>query len=321
MRNTRVVGSRRVARAWIGPGWAALLLALLLVSAPFAGGAGAQVPTGDDGGGPPPPPPVGSFEFKTLLLDGRQRSYWVYKPTTHNPAVPTSLVIVMHGLTEDGEHIAGVSRFNQLAETGRFIAVYPNGSITRRRSGWKASDVPFLDALITRVERDYNIDPRRVYATGSSVGGAMAYTLACQLADRIAAIGPVGGTMLDDTATCLPTRPVSVVHFHGTDDHTYPYRGLGRKTNPIFPAIPSVMEFWRLKDGCLEHPVLETTYVDGTRVTRESGRDCLASSDVVLYTVWGGTHTWFNPDAGYQPDRAIDATQLMWEFFQAHPLR
>ena len=57
------------------------------------------------------------------------------------------------------------------------------------------------------------IDPRRIYATGMSVGAMMCYRLAVDLSDRIAAIAPVAGTMPRDLPR--PTRSVPVIDFHG----------------------------------------------------------------------------------------------------------
>ncbi len=51
--------------------------------------------------------------------------------------------------------------------------------------------------------------------------------------------------------------------------------------------------------------------------------DC--ASDVIFYTITGGGHTW--PGGKPLPEwltgattTEIDATRLMWEFFQEHPL-
>ena len=55
-------------------------------------------------------------------------------------------------------------------------------------------------ALVARLVESYQIDPRRVYATGMSNGGDMSYLLACKAADVFRAIAPVAGTMMQATA-------------------------------------------------------------------------------------------------------------------------
>jgi polyhydroxybutyrate depolymerase len=51
--------------------------------------------------------------------------------------------------------------------------------------------------------------------------------------------------------------------------------------------------------------------------------DCTDDAEVILYTVDGGGHTWpGGPDIVRlgKTTQAIDATALMWEFFQRHPM-
>ena len=87
----------------------------------------------------------------------------------------------------------------------------------------KVDDVGFTRALLDDLAKVVNVDAKRVFATGISNGGIMCYRLASELSDRIAAIAPVAGTM--GTKTCNPKRPVSVMHFHGTDDKFLPFKG------------------------------------------------------------------------------------------------
>lgn len=74
---------------------------------------------------------------------------------------------------------------------------------------------------MARISAEVRIDPDRVYATGISNGGMLAYRLACDT--RIfAAIGPDSATQL---GRCRSLAPVSVIHIHGTADRDIPYHG------------------------------------------------------------------------------------------------
>src|SRR3972149_6035846 len=85
-------------------------------------------------------------------------------------------------------------------------------------------DVGFVRALIDELATLINIDPGRVYATGFSNGAIMVYRLACELSDRIAAIGPVAATqILDDQEACHPGRSVPGLHFTGTAGRPPPF--------------------------------------------------------------------------------------------------
>ncbi len=54
-------------------------------------------------------------------------------------------------------------------------------------------DVGYARVMLDDLARQFNIDKKRVYATGISNGAMMCYRLACELSDRIAAIAPVAG--------------------------------------------------------------------------------------------------------------------------------
>ena len=131
--------------------------------------------------------------------------------------------------------MAWFSGLNQKADQEGFLAVYPNGTGRFSSLTWnggnccgsamqqRVDDVAFIDAVLDDLANVVNVDTKRVYATGISNGAIMAYRLASELSERIAAIAPVAGPM--GTATCSPRRAVSVLHFHGTDDQFAPFNG------------------------------------------------------------------------------------------------
>jgi polyhydroxybutyrate depolymerase len=161
-----------------------------------------------------------------------------------------------------------------------------------------------------------------------SNGGIMAYLLASELSDRIAAIAPVGGPM--GTETCHPKRPVSVIHFHGTADEFAPFKGGQGKgvSGTDFYSVEHSIQAWVKANGCDKEPVITKfadTVKDGTTITRTtygSGQD---GSEVVLVIIEGGGHTW----PGQEPrvrflgksTQNISANDQMWEFFVKHPLK
>ncbi len=163
-----------------------------------------------------------------------------------------------------------------------------------------------------------------------SNGAQMSVRLACDLSDRIAAVAPVAGVYfppwspLDLAAEpgCLSTRPVPIVTFHGTADAIVPfdggYVGLG------FPfrlrhIEDEVMPAWAEHNGCAASPEVRQE-TENVRLVRFDG--CWADATVELYAVAGGDHQWPGADDFRDPDVAdeIDANDIMWDFFQAHPL-
>ena len=170
------------------------------------------------------------------------------------------------------------------------------------------------------------VDTQRVYACGMSNGGMMCYRLASELSDRIAAIAPVAGTVAIEESH--PTRPVSVIHLHGLNDTIVPYEQKGKA--PPFMKILGVedsIRTWVKLNGCHEFPNTETISADGdemtvTRKTYPAGNE---GSEVVLIAIDKGGHTWpgQKPPVGFISRSAmnISANDLIWDFFQKHPMK
>jgi polyhydroxybutyrate depolymerase len=240
----------------------------------------------------------------------------------------------------NGAMMAWFSDLNRKADETGFLAVYPNGTGTRSSLFWnggnccgsamrdKVNDVAFISALLDDLMRAYPVDARRVYATGMSNGAVMAYRLASELSDRIAAIAPVAGAV--GTENNQPKRPVPVLHFHGTKDEYIPFLGgTGEKsiTGTHFCSVDQSVQTWVKLNGCNESPSTETISKNGdeltvTRKTFASGKD---GAEVALVVIEGGGHTWpgrKSPAATLgKSARNISANDLMWEFFQKHELK
>ncbi|MGE5193720.1 MAG: alpha/beta hydrolase family esterase [Deltaproteobacteria bacterium] len=277
--------------------------------------------------------------LRSLHSDGRTRSYHVHVPPQYDATAPTPVVLAYHGLMTNGLMMAGFSGLNKKADEAGFVVVYPNGNGSgnlmlfwnaggmRQREGEKADDVAFTARLLDDLATLINIDPKRVYATGLSNGGMMCYRLAAELSDRIAAIAPVAGTMAIDEPA--PKRPVPVIHFHGTEDTFVPFGGSEARAKRFIPfkSVDETMRLWAKIDGCPEEPMatgLPDSAEDGTTVTRKIWGPGKEGAEVVLYTVTGGGHTWpgMPPIVKFlgKSTKDISANDLMWEFFQKHPL-
>jgi polyhydroxybutyrate depolymerase len=265
-----------------------------------------------------------------IISGGEKRAYLLYVPGSYDPSTPTPLVISIHGFAEWPAHQAQISHWNDLAEQEGFIVVYPSGTgfpLRWRASGSPGSaagpqvEVAFISDLLDHLESEYNLDPRRIYANGLSNGGGMTFVLSCTLAERIAAVGMVSGAYLFPWEACQPSRPIPAIVFHGTADPIVPYQGGPSESFDVpFPLIPDWVATLARQNGCgavpLEIPA--SGEVSGIRYT-----GCAA--DVIFYTIAGGGHAW--PGGEPMPEfivghttQDIDATQAMWDFFQAHPL-
>ena len=263
-----------------------------------------------------------------IISNGEKRKYLLYVPESYDPAAPTPLVFNIHGFAQWPANQMRVSGWNKLAAQHGFIVVYPSGTGFPLR--WRVSEdlanpggpekeVAFFSDLIDKLEDEYNIDSSRIYASGLSNGGGMTLLLACKLSDRIAAVGSVAGAYLFDFEDCQQDRPVPAIFFHGKEDQVVPYKGGPSERYALpFPNIAEFVHTYAAKNGCDLSPatVLDTANVRGLRY-----QGCTGNAAVVFYTIADGGHTW--PGGSPLPEwitgktsQEIDATALMWEFFQ-----
>jgi polyhydroxybutyrate depolymerase len=289
---------------------------------------------------------------RKLTAGGLERSYIVHVPRSYDGSRPFPVVLAFHG---GGSNAGQWKRFcglDEKADRSGFIAVYPNGTGEKIEGypeevlGWnggprqpggtdsalsKVDDVGFAKALLDDLGGVVRVDPKRVYAEGMSNGAMMAYRLASELSGRIAAIAAVAGPMA--TERCRPGRPVSVIHFHGTEDQAVPFGGGKGKIDPSgadYFSVEHSIRAWTGANGCDATPKadeLPDAAEDGTRVVRKSYGGGREGSEVVLVIVEGGGHTWpgreFGPELAIlgRSTRDISANDLIWEFFEEHPMK
>jgi polyhydroxybutyrate depolymerase len=266
-----------------------------------------------------------------IISSGQKRRFLLYVPKSYDSSRPTPLVITIHGFAQWPAHQAEISRWNKLADEQGFIVVYPAGtqfpmrwnSYGRPGTPSSEQEVQFISNLIDHLQKKYNIDPHRVYANGLSNGAGMAVLLSCRLSDRIAAIGGVAGAYGMPWSACQTPRRVPMMIFHGTADPIVPFEGsYNHSVHFNLPSIRTWVEEAARIYGCSAPPeVLSPT----GKVTGVRYSSCPQDTEIVFYTIEGGGHTW--PGGGWIPyfiagniNKDVDATHLMWEFFQKHPL-
>lgn len=273
---------------------------------------------------------------RELVVAGRSRSYLVQIPSRR--ADQYAVVLVFHGGGGNAENAVRMSRFDRAAEEHGFIAVFPDGSgrlqdrFLTFNSGnccgyaleEGVDDVAFTRALIQDLSGVVSVDYHRLYVTGMSNGGMMAYRLACEAADLFAAAAPVAGA--NNLSLCRPSRPVAVLAVHGTADRSVKFEG-GRTD----PAV-RLDTHDRVDRSVAQSiaPFLETAKCQpGATATRIGDAErhvyaCASGAVEVLVVVDGG-HAWPGGERGSAigdpPSTTVDATAAIWAFFEAHPRR
>lgn len=284
--------------------------------------------------------------LRTVNIGDLDRQYEFHRPGRIETTKALPVVIAFHGGGGNPQSMRKLSGLNSKADEAGFIVVYPygtgrlenrfltfnGGSCCGYAMENQIDDVGFVRALLDDLAAVTRIDPRRVYATGLSNGGIISYRVAAELADRIAAIAPVGGPLMLESIQ--PSRAVSVMHFHGTADESAPFKGgygkgyMGKGGVTEFKSVEFTLNQWIEANGCQKTPSIEPLpdkADDGmtcTRKTWSGGRD---GSEVVLIEIENGGHTWpgMEPPVAMlgQSTKDISANDLMWEFFQKHALK
>jgi polyhydroxybutyrate depolymerase len=280
---------------------------------------GAGGSTSSTGGAPPiecpATPRVPGVHQETIAFGGHDRVYEVQVPIAYDNSGPVPLVFDMHGYTSNKDQQELVSGFSSLAEDEGFLVVRPQGF----QNSWNGGDfccgaaqneglddVGLMKAIVTEVSETLCVDPKRVYATGISNGGALSHRIACEAADIFAAVAPVAYPLdFDPFSTCQPSRPIAVMHSHGTNDLIVPYNGSG-----AMPATPESFAYWGQVNGCTGNPV--ETYTKGNSHC-DTYQSCGAGVEVTLCTVNGGHILYTNYDQ-------VPIAALSWQFLKKHTL-
>jgi len=194
----------------------------------------------------------------TITIEGMQpRTYYLNVPASYQPSQSVPLLLAFHSRSTDGKEILRTSLFANWAAEMNFIVAAINGAVYEGASSWNAgncctnatkyeeNDLLLASTVIDFVKSKYAVDQSRVWASGHSNGGMMAYRLACDLSDKITAIAVVTGAQTDPT--CNPVNPVSMIHLHGNLDPTVPFSGGGKFETPNIYS--SIGEFSKV-NGC-----------------------------------------------------------------------
>ncbi|MBU0636500.1 hypothetical protein KKE06_05735, partial [Candidatus Micrarchaeota archaeon] len=283
----------------------------------------------------------GDYDF-SLLHYGLKRTYLVHVPPSYNGDSLTPVVLVLHGGGGNGEGMKKFTLMDTTADQEGFIVVYPEGTgknfLGKTLGSWNGErccpsameenvdDVGFISKLIDRLQTDFNIDYNRVFVTGHSNGAIMAYRLACELSDKIAAIAPIGAQGVFES--CPLERPVPTIHFHGTEDPCTGYAESGlcggcfaKYFCKVFGilcfkepfkwecgSVPNFFDDWRKLNGVS----------DASRITFENNNaTCITygpnteGTEVSLCAIEGMGHQWPGGSYGSPCQEGLESQKCM----------
>ncbi len=255
-------------------------------------------------------------------------------PAGYDAAIPTPLIVQLHGYGSSGAGQLRYMGIGELADEYGFITVAPDG--TREEAGrqapfWNASsaccnfqgstvdDVAYLKSVIDEIASRWNVDPDRIYMVGHSNGGFMSYRMAYEHPATIAAIASLAGATEGDGERPPPDASVHVLQIHGTDDSVIEYGGGGFGTDGAsYPSALYSVRQWADYNGCdATGRAREMRDLDASLPGHETGvmvfrSGCAAGGSATLWTISDGSHS---------PRLSDTYAEQVVEWLLAHPAR
>jgi polyhydroxybutyrate depolymerase len=261
-------------------------------------------------------------ESHNIVHDGLDREYHIYIPVSYDGATSVPLLFVFHGYGGNARDLMRWGDMRSVADTAGFILIVPQGYKDHRGSphwnvgswtiGSTVDDIGFIEKIINRTSDEFNLDLKRVYSYGHSNGGYFSFELACQLGNKIAAIGSIGGTMSTESYdSCEPSHNTSVITVHGSSDPIVYYTG-GRPYNS--KSQVETLRYWvdfnntNISPEIIEVP--DSDKNDGSQVELYKYDGGTNGTSVHHFKVINGGHSW----PGRYGNMDIIATSEIWKF-------
>lgn len=272
---------------------------------------------------PARPRAPGDYE-EALSAGGADRPYTLRVPAGYDGRRLTPLIVGFHSFASFSGVYAAQSGLADAADGAGAIVAFPQalGEPPRwndRKDADGADDLAFVSALLDALGSSLCIDENRTYVTGYSNGGGMAARVACEMPDRIAAVGVVAATYTNCQAD------VPLVAFHGLNDEIVPFDGGPpdpRFGNRDFLSVRRSVSEWARTAGCGGLPIISRPSQEVELSTFNGCRG--GDGEVLLYTIVNGGHGYPGSDplpveiVGHTTQE-IDATETIVGFFAEHP--
>jgi polyhydroxybutyrate depolymerase len=278
---------------------------------------------------------------RTLQSGGVMRTYLV-QPA--RGAGPFPVVFLLHGGTQDAEHVWRQTSLPTIAAREGFIVVAPDASgrhwndergavLTGGRAS-QADDVGFLKALIAEVVAKDHGNPSAVFMTGVSNGGFMTMTFACQAGKLLRA----GANIISDlpahqAGNCHPGKPLPWLSINGTADPLVPFDGepsavKNGQHQPALLSADATFRFWADQAGCANK--VETVRLphrdpsDPTWAEKRTRAGCAAGTSSVQFVLHEAGHS--EPGVRYGPlirglvgrsNQDVDTGEVVWAHFRS----
>lgn len=285
-----------------------------------------------------------------INVDDTPRKFIIHVPVEYDASQPTPVVFMFHGTNGSGEAVYESTHWAKKADEVTAIVVFPSSwryfLITENDDAAKwndagmdrlvspdtelKDDVKFTRMMLNLLRVTFNVDEKRIFATGFSNGGGFVTTrLMMEMSDTFAAFSTSGsGTKLSESwfaATMPPKVSRSYYSIMGTQDDVisagqgvplpFPFNAEAIVANEIFGAmLVNTATYLNLDPSRYEisHPRdVYTVFLYNQSLTDDD-------NEYIFQMIKGMFHVY--PDGQTLPG-GLDAVEVFWEFFIRHPMK
>jgi len=134
--------------------------------------------------------------------DGTMQPVAIYVPPSYSPDRPVSLIVFLHGRLQAETQLLAPFYISDLSDTNSTIVVAPWG---RGYYDFRGAESDVYDAL-DAATATFNVDPRKRYLAGYSMGAFSVFEIAPLHPDRWSAVMCVSGALWGEDAQRLVSR-------------------------------------------------------------------------------------------------------------------
>jgi polyhydroxybutyrate depolymerase len=156
--------------------------------------------------------------------------YLALTPPAWDGKSPLPTMVFLHGYSQTPEdYIEPTGWFAKFGAERGVLIILPEG----KDKTWSylgsprenRDDAGMILATLDDVEARFPVDRKRLWISGFSQGGSMAWYVACDHGDRFAAATPIAGAFWEPLPATCAKAPINMLHIHGTADKVVPMTG------------------------------------------------------------------------------------------------
>ncbi|UUX50323.1 hypothetical protein NUH88_01235 [Nisaea acidiphila] len=216
-------------------------------------------------------------------------SYYVKPPSGWDGQSPLPAVLYFHGYKQSGRTVLRMKALMRAADEAGILVVAPNGIEgqwgVRGAPSVLRDDIAFTRAVRVDVTSKWPIDRSRLWVSGFSLGGSMAWNVACLSGDDFSGFLPVSGAFWRPHPQNCPSGPINMLHVHGRGDKVVPIEGRAIGSRWRQGNVLEGFDFWRSHDRC-EADELQSTGDKGLHC--REWRGCSGGKRLALCLYDGG---------------------------------